>query len=76
MLIAPLPFPVSAQRGNVHRLLYPQNGSGKNLPAFLETRSFWEMTLLVKSNKGFGSSDRSSMGNRTGPELLCTNEGG
>lgn len=41
MWSALLLFPVSAKRGNVHRLLYPQNGSGENLPAFLETRSFW-----------------------------------
>ena len=72
MLIVPLLLPVSAKRGNVHRLLYPQNGSGKNLPVFLETRSFWEMMFSVMSNRVFGCLDRGSAGNRTGPELLCS----
>lgn len=76
MLIAWLLFPVSAKRGNVHRLLYPQNVLGEKLPVFLETGSFWEMMLLVKSKWVFGCLDRGSAGNRTGSELLCTDGGG
>lgn len=76
MLIAPLLFPVSAKRGNGHRLAHPQNGSGQKLPAVLETRSFWETTLVVTFNWVFGCLDRGSTGNGTGPELLCTDEGG
>lgn len=49
-LIAPLLLLVSAKRGNVRRLVHPQDGSGQKLPPFLETRSFWEMTLLVMLN--------------------------
>lgn len=72
LLIALPPFPVSAKKGKcsqaVARPNYPQNVLGESLPASLETRSFWEMMLLVMSKQVFSYIMRQCM---AGMGLSC-----
>lgn len=68
LLIALPPFPVSKikkKKGKcsqaVARTNYPQNVLGESLLAALETRSFWEMMLLVISKEVFSCIMRQCM---------------